>query len=497
MTINLLRRARSRRTTTPAPSTAGGPPGNAGATANATDTAARDSAPATAAAGGSPALTRTLGWFTLAALGVSFVISGDFAGWQFGLQSGGFGGLFVALFVVTALYLGLCLVLAELSSALPSAGGGYLFAATAMGPVAGFATAAAILLEYVLAPAAIATFIGGYAESLGIPGISAGWPLYLACYAVVIAIHLAGAGEAMKVMMAITAVAVVALIVYCITMAPHVDFGSVTETAQGVPHGVTAVNVWAAVPFAIWFFLAVEGVPMAAEEAREPHRTMPRAILGAMAFLLVAAIAMMVFGPAAGGVATFAGSDNPLVDGLRAVGANGAVVAFVNWAALAGLVASFFSIIYGYSRMTWSVANAGLLPGVLSGVTRRGVPAAALIVPGVIGFMLTLFVDGDVLMSAAVFGAVISYVLICVAHLVLATRRPDIERPYRTPGGRVTSGITLALAVFAAAATFVNDLTLGLVLSAVLIGATAVYAVIRRVRLYTLEAEANYEEAHA
>ncbi|WP_448851169.1 amino acid permease [Corynebacterium sp. 335C] len=477
MTILSLGRAR------PRPATA--------TTATTTPAAAGTAAGPDAHSDGNPGLNRSLGWFTLAALGVSFVISGDFAGRQFGLAAGGFGGLFVALFIVAALYLGLCLVLAELSSALPSAGGGYLFAATAMGPVAGFATAAAILLEYVLAPAAIATFIGGYAESLGIPGVSAGWPLYLACYAVVIAIHLAGAGEAMKVMMAITAVAVVALGVYCIAMAPHVDLGSVAETAAGVPQGVTAVNVRAAVPFAIWFFLAVEGVHMAAEEAHAPHRTMPRAILGAMAFLLVAAVAMMVFGPAAGGVAVFAESDNPLVDGLRAVGANGAVVAAVNWAALAGLVASFFSIIYGYSRMTWSVANAGLLPGFLTGVNHRGVPAAALIVPGIIGFALTLFVDGDVLMSAAVFGAVVSYVLICVAHLVPATRRPDIDRPYRAPGGRATSAATLVLALGAAAATFLNDPVLGAVLVGVLVAATAAYAAVRRIRLRALEREAT------
>lgn len=91
-------------------------------------------------------------WIVLAGLGVSFVISGDFAGWQFGLGSGGWGGLFCALLIVAILYMSMCLALAELSAALPSAGGGHLFAQVAVGDFAGFMTAIAILLEYVLAP---------------------------------------------------------------------------------------------------------------------------------------------------------------------------------------------------------------------------------------------------------------------------------------------------------------------------------------------------------
>ena len=53
-------------------------------------------------------------------------------------------------------------------------------------------------------------FIGGYIESLDIFGITAGWPLYLVFYAVFVGIHLYGVGEALKVIFAITAIAVVA-----------------------------------------------------------------------------------------------------------------------------------------------------------------------------------------------------------------------------------------------------------------------------------------------
>ena len=98
-------------------------------------------------------------WVLLAGLGVAYVISGDYAGWHFGLAQGGWGGLAVAAVLLAVMYACMVLGLAEMSSALPAAGGGYTFARVAMGPWGGFATGAAILLEYAVAPAAIATFI--------------------------------------------------------------------------------------------------------------------------------------------------------------------------------------------------------------------------------------------------------------------------------------------------------------------------------------------------
>ena len=195
---------------------------------------------------------------------------------------------------------------------------------------------------------------------------------------------------------------------------------------------------------------------MAAEEAKDPARSVPKAIVVAMMILLVAAITMMVVGPGAAGTGVVAESDNPLVAALERVGANHAVVVAINYAALLGLVASFFSIIYGYSRLTFSLSRAGLLPAFLSTTNRRGAPTWALIVPACVGFALTLVADGDALMSVAVFGAVVSYALMMVAHIVLRVRRPELPRPYRTPGGVVTSGVALVLSLGAVVATFMN-----------------------------------------
>src|ERR671917_1135486 len=150
------------------------------------------------------------GWVLLAGLGVAYVISGDFAGWNFGLAEGGWGGLLIATILMGTMYTCMVFALAELSSTISTAGGGYGFGRRALGPWGGFLTGTAILIEYVLAPAAIVTFIGAYVESLDIFGITAGWPVYLAFYVVFVGIQLLGVGEALKVTFAITAIAVVA-----------------------------------------------------------------------------------------------------------------------------------------------------------------------------------------------------------------------------------------------------------------------------------------------
>ncbi|WP_307723929.1 ethanolamine permease [Pseudonocardia hydrocarbonoxydans] len=374
-------------------------------------------------------------------------------------RAGRFGGLLIAGIVIAAMYTAMVLGMAELSSALPTAGGGYTFARRALGPWGGFATGTAILIEYAIAPAAIATFIGAYVESLGLFGITDGWWVYLAAYVIFVGVHLMGVGEALKVMFVITAVALVGLVVFAVAAVPLFDAANLTDIpptdAAGaspfLPYGY--LGIWAAVPFAIWFFLAIEGVPLGAEEARDPAKDVPRGIIAAMVVLLVTGALVLVLATGAIGASALSESGNPLVEALG----TGTMATVVNYIGLAGLIASFFSIIYAYSRQTFALSRAGYLPRVLSLTNGRKAPALALIVPGVIGFLLSLTGQGAVLLNTAVFGAALSYVLMMVSHIVLRRREPDMPRPYRTPGGVATTGFALVVAVISVIATFLVD----------------------------------------
>ena len=251
------------------------------------------------------------GWVLLAGLGVSYVISGDFAGWNFGLDEGGWGGLMIATILMGLMYTCMVFGLAEMSSALPVAGAGYGFARRALGPIGGFATGMAVLIEYAVAPAAISVFIGGYVEALGLFGLTNGWLVYLIAYVVFIGVHLYGVGEALKLMFGITAIAVVALIAAVIGLAPKFSTEQPRSTsrrtdrrcrATSCPIGISGVV--AALVYGIWFFLAVEGVPLAAEETQDPKRDMPRGIITAMLVLLVFAALMLLLVPGAAGSET-------------------------------------------------------------------------------------------------------------------------------------------------------------------------------------------------
>ncbi|WP_153393664.1 ethanolamine permease [Ornithinicoccus halotolerans] len=423
------------------------------------------------------------GWVLLAGLGVSYVISGDFAGWNFGLGQGGWGGLLIATVLMGVMYTCMVFGLAEMSSTLPTAGAGYGFARRALGPLGGFATGVAVLIEYAVAPAAISVFIGGYVEALGLFGLTSGWPIFLAAYVLFVGLHLWGVGEALKIMFGITVIAVIALVATVVGLLPHfrvanlfdIDPDGSALSSAFLPMGIA--GAMAALVYGIWFFLAIEGVPLAAEETADPKRDMPRGIIVGMLILLVFAAFMLVLVPGAAGSSLMAESDNPLPEALRAaLGENSALAGFVNYAGLAGLVASFFSIIYAYSRQLFALSRAGYLPRWLSLTGGRKTPYVALLVPGSIGFLLAAITEnGALLINIAVFGATVSYVLLNLSHILLRRREPDLPRGYVTPGGTVTTGIALVLSVIAVIATFFVDVQAAAITAAVFVAAVAYF----------------------
>ncbi|MFJ8587043.1 ethanolamine permease [Streptomyces sp. NPDC093595] len=431
------------------------------------------------------------GWLLLTGLGVGYVVSGDFSGWNIGLAEGGFGGLAIATVLMGVMYACLVYALAELSAILPAAGGGYGFARRALGTWGGFLTGTAILIEYILAPAAISIFIGDYVESLGLFGLESGWPVYLACFAVFIGIHLWGVGEALRFSLIVTAIAVAALLIFA--AGALTDFrvdglddipvdGSAFGSNSWLPFGL--LGIWAAFPFGMWFFLGVEGVPLAAEEAKDPVRSMPRALSLSMMILVLLAVLTFFAATGARGSAAIQDAGNPLVVALQGDGDPTALSRFVNYAGLAGLVASFFSLIYAGSRQLFALSRAGYLPRFLSLTSRRKSPYLGLLIPGAIGFALAAGTgNGARMLNIAVFGATISYALMALSHIVLRRREPDLPRPYRTPGGVLTSSVALALALSALVATFLVDVDAALIALGVYVVALAYFAFYSRHRL--------------
>jgi ethanolamine permease len=406
------------------------------------------------------------GWILLGTLGVSCVIAGEFAGWNWGLARGGWGGMLIATLVTAVMYYALVLSIAELASIIPTAGGGYGFARSAFGPLAGFLTGTAVVVEYTVAVSVVAIFIEAYFSAL--TGLS-GWLVPLVCFIVAAGLHCLGIGAAMRVLMVLMGAALLGIVLFVFVATPHAipaklfdiqPVAGIPGSNRFIPFGFT--GIWACLPFALAGFMGIEGIPTAAEETRNPITDVPRGLMLALGTLLACMVALLCVTPAVEGSAALGVAGSPLVDALRSVPGGhtlGIVTAIVNVTGLIGLAASFFAAMFAYSRQVFALARAGYLPPMLALTNRYGAPWLAITVPGAIAFALCLTSAGDQLFVLVVFAAQVSYLLMLASHIKLRSAFPHLHRPYRTPGGRGTAGVALMLAIITFIACFLTSPT--------------------------------------
>ncbi|WP_093190240.1 amino acid permease [Pseudovibrio sp. Tun.PSC04-5.I4] len=179
-----------------------------------------------------------------------------------------------------------------------------------------------------------------------------------------------------------------------------------------------------------------------------------------MSFLVLSGFLILFIVPGAATASAVGTFGAPLVDALHYVyGRRSFVSSFVNLVGLAGLIASFFSIIFGYSRLVYSMSREGYLPRFMSSVSSRKVPHWALIIPGVIGFLCSLSGEGGRMINIAVVGATLSYALQSISYILLKRKHADLNRPYKAPGGSMTASVSIVLAILALTSCFAYDLT--------------------------------------
>jgi ethanolamine permease len=418
-------------------------------------------------------LKRHAGVWMLWALGVAAVISGDFSGWNFGLDVGGFGGLFIATIVITIMYIGLCYSISEMSPALPHTGGAYSFARSSMGPWGGFITGVAENIEYVVTPVVVVYFASIYAQSVfnDLFGFELGLPWWwVIFYAIFVGLNIIGIEATMRFSVVIAVISLAVLAVFFVLAIPNFDASLLTNIVaeEGgtsfLPFGIA--GIFAALPFAIWFYLAIEELPLAAEESMDPKRDVPRGTMWGLWTLVITGMGVLFLntgiGDGAEGIRT---SGEPLLDGFRQLLGSDTSAAILGLFALTGLIASFHTIIYAYGRNIYSLSRAGYFPHWMS-VThgKRKTPYVALLLGAVVGLALAFLLDsqyegtaGAALLSMAVFGAVISYFMQMLSFIRLRRNMPNIQRPYRSPVGVFGAAVAGLIALISLVALFLND----------------------------------------
>jgi ethanolamine permease len=410
-------------------------------------------------------LRKCAGWVLLWALGVGAVISGDFGGWNYGLNYGGFGGLAIGTLLMAMMYVCMVFTIAELSAALPHAGGFFSFTRNAFGPLGGFVCGLTDTIEYVLTPAVIVFVIGGYMAKL-MPGVPAPiwWVVY---YVVFVGINVRGVELTLKVGLLVTLVAIAVLVTFYVSVLSTDSFswellfrdkaGNETGWLPGGWRGVLAT-----LPFAIWFYLAIEQLPLAAEESHDVEKDMPKALILGIATLLLLSLCTLVLNSGVGnGAGALGQSDAPLGDGLEAVFGIRPASRVFTVIALTGLIASFHTIIYAYGRVLFALSRAGYIPRWISVTGGTHTPAIALVLGAAVGLICTITLHvtggtghvGAALLNMAVFGAVLSYVMVMLSFVRLRIARPDLPRPYRSPLGIPGALVGAVLAMLALGST--------------------------------------------
>jgi len=398
-------------------------------------------------------------------LGVGYVISGMYFGWNLGLEKGGTGGLAVATVFIILLYVTFTFSYAELACAIPKAGGGFEYANRALGKDLGFIAGMAQNIEFLFAPPAIAFAIGAY-FNLFFPQFSI---LTIAIFAYIIftLLNSIGVKAAATFELIITLFAVAELFLFAGVTLPHFEYHNLTQNA--FPHGWQ--GIFAAIPFAIWFFLAIEGIANVAEETINPKRTILIGF-GSAIFTLVF-LCLIVFTSSIG-VAGWEAivytpdgslSDSPLPLALaHIVGNNSWLYHVLITIGLFGLIASFHGIILVAGRTTFEFGRVKLAPSFLGKVhSKFRTPVNALWFNTSIGIIALLTGKTTQIIVLSVFGALTLYIISTISLLRLRKLEPNLVRPFMVPAYPYFPIIALVIAVVSLIAMIVYNAELALV----------------------------------
>jgi ethanolamine permease len=394
-------------------------------------------------------LKRTLTPLMLWGLGVGYVISGMYFGWNLGLEKGGTLGLAIATFFIIIMYITFTFSYAELACAIPKAGGGFDYASRALGKDLGFVAGMAQNIEFIFAPPAIAFAIGAY-FNLFFPEIPI-LAIAIFSYFVFTFLNIRGVKAAAMFELIITILAVGELLLFAGVTIPHFEMKNLQQNA--LPNGAT--GILASIPFAIWFFLGIEGVANVAEEAIKPQRTI---LIGFGSAILTLVVLCILTFTSSIGVAGWesivykedgSASDSPLPLALaRIVGQNNYLYHLLITVGLFGIIASFHGIILAAGRSTYEFGKVKFAPPILGKVhSKFRTPANALIVNMIIGIIALLTGKTAEIITISVFGALSLYIISMISVIKLRKSEPALERPFKVPFYPIFPLVALTIAI--------------------------------------------------
>ncbi|WP_461146999.1 ethanolamine permease [Spirosoma pulveris] len=390
-----------------------------------------------------PTLKKALTPVHLWAIGVGLVISGEYFGWNYGWGVAGTVGLLIATLLITLLYFTFIFSFTELTTAIPNAGGPFAYALQAFGPLGALLAGYATLIEFLFATPAIALALGSYVHFL-YPAVPVVW-CSIGSFMVFTVINLLGIKEAAWFSLIMTIIAIGELLLFIGVVYPYTRID--TFLHNPMPFGWP--GVFAALPFAIWLFVCLEGIAMVAEEVKDGKNTIAKGYISAVLTLTFLALTVMI---SVGGITNWENLDRldyPMPEAVAIVlGRQNPLTQFFASVGLFGLIASFHGIIISYSRQIFALARSGYLPHRLAQVSKtRKVPVWALIAGALFGIIALIALDTSKLVILSTIGAVVVYIISMLSLFRLRQIQPALPRSFKAPLYPFFPAIALLLAV--------------------------------------------------
>jgi len=415
-------------------------------------------------------------------LGVGYVISGMYFGWNLGLEKGGTLGLAIATFFIIILYVCFTFSYSELACSIPKAGGVFDYAMRALGKDMGFLAGMAQNVEFIFAPPAIAFAIGAY-FNLFFPQVSI-LAIAIFMYVLFTALNIYGVRAAAIFELVITILAVGELLLFAGLTLPHFQWKNLQLDA--FPNGWQ--GILAAIPFAIWFFLAIEGVANVAEETIRPQRTI---LIGFGSAILTLVILCILTFTSSIGVAGWKAivynkegttSDSPLPLALaHIVSTNNILFHLLITIGLFGLIASFHGIILAAGRSSFEFGRVKFAPPVLGRIHHKfQTPANALLFNMLIGILALLTGKTSEIITISVFGALTLYIVSMIALIKLRKSEPGLDRPFKVPFYPIFPLVALVIASISFVAMTVYNLHLAFIYLLIMGGCFLLFKLLNR-----------------
>jgi APA family basic amino acid/polyamine antiporter len=394
-------------------------------------------------------LERTIGLFQLTLIGVGATVgTGIFFIMSEAVPKAGPAVIFS--FVVAGIVAGLtALCYAELAGAVPVSGSTYSYAYATLGEGTAMGVAACLLLEYGVSTAAVAVGWSQYVNELlqnlfhtQLPSVIANAPeeggvvnlpaiILIALCALLL---IRGTSESVTVNAIMVCIKVVVLLFF---MAVGITGWNADHFANFAPHGMIGVLGGAGTIF--FSFIGLDAVSTAGEEAKNPRRNLPLAIIAALIIVIALYVGTAVVAIGAQASDKFAGQDA----GLSVILTNIVGSSWPGTVVAVGAFLSIFSVtlvvMYGQTRILFAMSRDGMVPPVFAKVnTRTMTPVRNTVIVAVVCGILAGVVPINFLAEMTSVGTLVAFFVVCLGVIILRRREPDLDRGFKVPGYPVT-----------------------------------------------------------